>query len=48
MQMAMGCTPQQPTQRTRFGERPEGLSGSTKSAVGVERSAKNVGGPDGA
>src|SRR5262245_14129701 len=29
MQMAMVLTPQKPTQRTRFGERPEGLPGST-------------------
>jgi hypothetical protein len=47
MQMAMVLTPQKPTQRDRFGEIPEGLSGSTKSAVGMERSVKNVGGPHG-
>jgi hypothetical protein len=47
MQTAMGLTPQKPTQRKRFGERPEGLSGSTKSVVCVERSVKNLGGPDG-
>jgi len=47
MQTAMGVTPQQPTQRTRIGELPEGLSGSTKSVVCVERSVKHVGGPDG-
>jgi hypothetical protein len=29
MQMAMVLTPQKPTQRTRVGERPEGLPGST-------------------
>ncbi len=29
MQMAMVLTPQKPTQRTRLGERPEGLPGST-------------------
>ena len=47
MQTAMVLTHQKPTQRTRVGERPEGLSGSTKSVVGVERSVKNLGGPDG-
>ena len=45
MQTAMGLTPQKPTQRKRCGELPEGLSGSTKSAVCVERSVKNVGDP---
>ena len=29
MQMAMALTLQKPTQRTRYGERPEGLPGST-------------------
>lgn len=29
MQMAMVLTPQKPIQRTRLGERPEGLPGST-------------------
>ena len=29
MQMAMALTLQKPTQRTRLGERPEGLPGST-------------------
>ena len=29
MQMAMVLTPQKPVQRTRLGERPEGLPGST-------------------
>src|SRR5205823_14235534 len=29
MQMAMVLTPQKPTQRKRYGERPEGLPGST-------------------
>ena len=48
MQTAMGLTPQKPPQRKRFGAFPEGLSGSTKSVVCVERSVKNVGGPDGA
>src|SRR5882724_10677407 len=47
MQTAMVLTLQTPTQRKRFGELPEGLSGSTKSVVCVERSVKNVGGPDG-
>ncbi len=45
--MAMVLTPQKPTQRDRFGEIPEGLPGSTKSAVCVERSVKNLGGPRG-
>src|SRR6185295_20214547 len=43
----MVLTLQKPTQRTRIGERPEGLSGSTKSVVCVERSVKNLGDPDG-
>jgi len=43
----MVFTHQKPTQRDRFGEIPEGLSGSTQSVVGVERSVKNVGGPHG-
>ena len=47
MQMAMGLTPQKPTQRDRFGEIPEDLPGSTKSVVGVERSVRNLGGPTG-
>ena len=47
MQTAMVVTLQKPTQRKRFGELPEGLSGSTKRVVGVERSDKNLGGPDG-
>jgi hypothetical protein len=45
MQMAMVLTPQKPTQRKRFGALPEGLPGSTKSVVGVERSVRNLGGP---
>jgi hypothetical protein len=44
MPMAMVFTPQKPTQRDRLGEIPEGLPGSTKSGVGVERSVKNLGG----
>lgn len=44
MQMAMVLTPQKPTQRDRLGEIPEGLPGSTKSVVCVERSVKNLGG----
>ena len=47
MPMAMVFTPQQPTKRDRLGEIPEGLPGSTKSAVCVERSVKNLGGPRG-
>ena len=47
MQMAMVLTPQKPTQRDRVGEIPEGLPGSTKRVVGVERSVENVGGPRG-
>jgi hypothetical protein len=47
MQTARVLTHQKPTQRDRFGEIPEGLSGSTKSVVGVERGVKNVGGPPG-
>ena len=47
MQTAMVFTHQKPTQRDRFGEIPEGLSGSTKSVGGVERGVKNVGGPPG-
>jgi hypothetical protein len=47
MQMAMVVTPQKPTQRDRFGEIPEDLSGSTKSVVCVERSVRNLGGPTG-
>jgi hypothetical protein len=47
MQTAMVLTRQKPTQRKRLGELPEGLSGSTKSVVCVERRVKNVGGPDG-
>jgi hypothetical protein len=47
MQTAMVVTPQTPTQRDRFGEIPEGLSGSTKSVVCVERGVKNLGGPHG-
>ena len=43
----MGLTPQKPPQRKRLGAFPEGLSGSTKSVGGVERSVKNVGGSDG-
>ncbi len=34
-----------PTQRDHNGEVLEGLSGSTKSVVCVERSVKNLGGP---
>ena len=45
--MAMGLTPQKPTQRDRFGEIPEDLPGSTKSVVCVERSVRNLGGPPG-
>ena len=45
MQMAMVLTPQKPTQRKRVGELPEGLPGSTKSVVGVERSVRNLGDP---
>jgi len=47
MQMAMVLTPQKPTQRDRFGEIPEGLPGSTKSVVCVERGVKNLGDPRG-
>jgi hypothetical protein len=47
MQMAMVFTPQKPTQRERCGEIPEGLPGSTKSVVGVERGVKHVGDPRG-
>jgi hypothetical protein len=46
MQTARVFTPQQPPQRQRFGALSEGLSGSTKSVVGVESSVKNVGDPD--
>jgi hypothetical protein len=45
--MAMVLTRQKPTQRERFGELPEGLPGSTKSAGCVERSVRNLGGPSG-
>jgi hypothetical protein len=41
----MVLTCQKPTQRDRNGEVLEGLSGSTKSVVCVERSVKNLGGP---
>src|SRR3972149_2290653 len=47
MQRAMAVTRQKPTQRDREGEVPEGLTGSTKSAVCVERSVENLGGPRG-
>ena len=47
MQRAMALTLQKPIQRTRFGERPEGLPGSTKSVGGVERSVRNLGDPRG-
>jgi hypothetical protein len=47
MQTAMVLTLQKPIQRKRVGELPEGLPGSTKSVVCVERSVKNLGGPDG-
>jgi hypothetical protein len=47
MQTAMVFTLQKPIQRKRVGELPEGLPGSTKRVVCVERSVKNVGGPDG-
>jgi len=47
MQMAMVLTCQKPTQRDHEGEVPEGLPGSTKSAVCVERSVENLGGPSG-
>jgi len=45
--MAMVLTCQKPTQRGREGEVPEGLPGSTKSAVCVERSVENLGDPRG-
>jgi hypothetical protein len=45
--MARGLTRQQPTQRTRIGERPEGLPGSTTSGGCVERSVRNLGDPSG-
>lgn len=45
--MAMVLTDQKPIQRDRQGEVPEGLPGSTKSAVCVERSVENLGGPRG-
>jgi hypothetical protein len=47
MQTAMVLTHQKLTQRDRFGEIPEGLPGSTKSVVCVERGVKNLGGPPG-
>jgi hypothetical protein len=47
MQTAMVLTLQKPTQRKRFGELPEGLPGSAKSVVCVERRGKHVGGPAG-
>ena len=47
MQMAMVLTCQKPIQRDREGEIPEGLPGSTKSAVCVERSVENLGDPSG-
>jgi hypothetical protein len=47
MQTAMVLTLQKPIQRKRSGELPEGLSGSTKSVVCVERSVKNLGDPHG-
>ena len=43
----MVFTHQQPTQRDRCGEVPEGRSGSTTRVVGVESGVKNVGGPQG-
>lgn len=46
-QMAMGFTGQKPTQSAREGECSQGLPGSTKRVGGVERSARNVGGPGG-
>jgi len=45
--MAMVLTCQKPTQRDLEGEVPEGLPGSTKSAVCVERSVENLGDPRG-
>jgi hypothetical protein len=45
--MAMGVTPQKPTQRDRMGEIPEGLPGSTTRVGGVKRRVKPVGGPRG-
>jgi hypothetical protein len=39
--------PEAYTKEAFLGELPEGLSGSTKRVVGVERSATHVGGPDG-
>jgi hypothetical protein len=47
MQTAMVGTPQKPPQRTRCGECPEGLPGSTTRVVCVARSARNGGDPDG-
>jgi hypothetical protein len=47
MQMAMVLTGQKPTQRARYGERSEGLSGSTKSVGCVERNVENLRGPEG-
>jgi hypothetical protein len=43
----MVLTGQKPTQRARYGERSEGLPGSTKSVGCVERNARNLGGPGG-
>jgi hypothetical protein len=43
----MVLTSQKPKQRMRLGEHPEGLSGSTKSAVCVARSIRNLGDPSG-
>jgi len=43
----MVLTSQKPKQRMRLGEHPEGLPGSTKSAVYVARSIRNLGDPSG-
>ena len=43
----MLLTRQKPIQTDRKGEVCEGLSGSTKSVVCVERSVRNLGGPSG-
>ena len=48
MQMAMILTGQKPTQRARYyGERSEGLPGSTKSVRCVERNVENLRDPEG-
>jgi hypothetical protein len=43
MQTAMGLTPQRPTQRTRFGELPEGLSGEQPESMGITFNEKPAG-----